>query len=242
MLNYSPKSAIVNLRPKFRTFFRIVTNKRRQRSKEWYDRHRKDTFVQRARQVGYRSRAAFKLEEIDRRDRLLKPGMKVVDLGAAPGGWAQLVSNRIGNNGILVCIDLLPMKPIQGVSIIQADFLDQTARDKIIQTLGGERADLVISDMAPNLSGVTISDQARSLELLQGTLMSCRSLLRSGGNLVVKLFEGEGITDFRRACSRDFTRCNTRKPDASRSRSREQYLVAKGFRNEVVVPVERENS
>jgi 23S rRNA (uridine2552-2'-O)-methyltransferase len=219
-----------------------MAKKRRQRSKEWYDRHRQDAFVQRARQEGYRSRAAFKLEEIDRRDRLLKPGMRVVDLGAAPGGWAQLASNKIGRQGILVCIDLLPMKPIRGVSIIQADFLDQDAKYKIINALGEQKADLVISDMAPNLSGITVSDQARSLELLHGVLLSCRSLLRPGGDLVVKLFEGEGVADFRQACSRDFVCCNIRKPDASRARSREHYLVAKGFRNEVVVPVEEENS
>ncbi len=201
----------------------------RRRGRQWLARHRADAFVRRARSDGYRSRSAFKLAEIDRRDRLLRAGMTVLDLGAAPGGWSQYAAQRLGGKGRIVAVDLLAMEPVPGVEFLQADIRDDDLATRVMARLG-RPADLVICDMAPNITGVAVTDQARYLELLEAVLECCRAVLREGGTLLVKLFEGEQAQSFRAHCESLFTRVATRKPPASRSQSREFYLLAVGFR------------
>jgi len=192
--------------------------------------HLSDAFVKEAKAQGYRSRAAFKLLALDEKDRLLRPGMTVVDLGAAPGGWSQVAAERVGAGGRVIALDLLPMDPIAGVTFIQGDFTEQLALERLEAAIGGRPVDLVLSDMAPNMSGVRSVDQARSIYLLELALDLAERVLAAEGGLVVKAFQGEGFDDFLRRLRQGFQRVVVRKPPASRARSRELYLVAKGRR------------
>lgn len=199
-------------------------------SKAWIREHINDAYVQRAKKEGYRSRAAYKLLEIDARDKLLRPGMTVVELGATPGGWSQVVARRIGRKGKLVAIDLLEMEPVEGCEFIRGDFRDDEALLALQAALAGRDVDLVLSDMAPNISGIDTADQARSIELAELALDFCRTNLQPGGAFLVKVFQGAGFESFYRSMAKAFQRVATRKPDASRSRSAEVYLIGKGLR------------
>ncbi len=192
--------------------------------------HVSDAFVKEAKARGYRSRAAFKLMALDEKDRLLRPGMTVVDLGAAPGGWSQVAAERVGDHGRVVALDRLPMDPIAGVHFIQGDFTEEAVLEALQNAIGGVPVDLVMSDMAPDLSGVRSVDQARSIYLLELALDLAETVLKDEGALVVKAFQGEGFDDFLRRLRQGFQRVAVRKPPASRARSRELYLVAKGRR------------
>lgn len=203
-------------------------------SRRWLDRHLSDAYVKRAVQEGYRSRAAYKLLEIQERDRILKPGMSVVDLGAAPGGWSQVVRRLVGHQGQVLAMDILPMEPIPEVTFLLGDFREATVLDQLRAALAGASVDLVLSDMAPNLSGVVAVDQARALYLCELALDLARQVLKPGGTLAVKAFQGEGFDAFFRLMREAFAQAHIRKPEASRRESREVYLVAKGFRGEAV--------
>lgn len=186
--------------------------------------------MRKAQSEGYRSRAVYKLIEIDRRDRLLRPGMTVVELGAAPGSWSQYVWRRICPGGTLIAVDIQEMTPIAGVTLVRGDVSGPAMIQRILEQLGGRgRADLVISDIAPNLTGIGVLDQSRTVALLEDTLTLAMAVLAPGGDLLVKLFEGEGVREFRRRCALYFGKCVIRKPAASRAQSREIYLFAKGF-------------
>ena len=198
-------------------------------SARWLREHRNDPFVKGAREQGFRSRAAYKLLDIDDRDRFLTPGIKVVDLGAAPGGWSQLAAQRIGRSGRVIAVDILPMQPIPGVEIIQGDFEEMDGLGRIRKVLQGAEVQVVMSDMAPNISGIRDVDQARSIRLAESTLAFAEEVLSPGATLLTKVFQGEGYDEFRRKLTKCFTQVKTRKPRASRSRSRETYLFATGY-------------
>jgi 23S rRNA (uridine2552-2'-O)-methyltransferase len=199
-------------------------------SRAWLAEHRDDEFVKRAQRAGYRSRAVYKLEEIDRQDHLLRPGMTVVDLGAAPGGWCQYVRKRLGAQGVVVAVDRLEMEPIDGVVFLQGDFTEMDVVGRLMGLLQGRAVDLVLSDMAPNISGVGVTDQARAIGLGEAALDFAHRVLRPGGALLVKTFQGAGFDELRRLVARDFRKLAIRKPKASRARSREVYLLALGFK------------
>ncbi|MGB5833385.1 MAG: 23S rRNA (uridine(2552)-2'-O)-methyltransferase RlmE [Thiohalocapsa sp.] len=204
--------------------------KRKSSSQRWLDRHVNDAFVQSARIDGYRSRAAYKLVELQERDRLLKSGMRVVDLGAAPGGWSQVAVPLVGRKGRVVALDLLSFDPIDGVDVIQGDFRDDEVLLRLGEALRDEPLDLVLSDMAPNISGMKAVDQPRSIYLAELALDFARSSLRPCGSLVIKAFHGEGFDALVRTMRHHFDSVVSRKPKASRPQSRETYLVAKGLR------------
>jgi len=197
--------------------------------KAWMQEHVNDPYVQAAQQRGYRSRAAFKLIELDARDHLLRPGMTVVDLGSAPGSWSQVLHERLGASGRVVAIDLLPMAGIAGVRFVEGDFASDEGLAAVEKALEGRKADLVLSDMAPNLSGIDAVDQARSVHLGDLALEFARTHLQPGGALAVKVFQGTGLAEFERAVKASFDKVYLRKPKASRDRSRELFVVAKGF-------------
>jgi len=199
-------------------------------SKAWLREHINDPYVQKARAEGYRSRAAYKLLELDRKDRLLAPGQLVVDLGAAPGSWSQVAAAKLGTKGRVVAVDLLPMEPLPGVLFLQGDFREQEILDALLLALGGSKADLVISDLAPNISGIGVSDQARSMYLAELALEFAAKCLKPGGSLLVKVFQGAGFTEFLTAMRKAFTKVGSRKPDASRGRSSEMYLLGKSLK------------
>ena len=192
--------------------------------------HVTDTFVQRAKAEGYRSRAAFKLMEIDDRDRLIRPGSAVVDLGAAPGGWTQVVAQRLKGQGRVYALDLLEMTPLAGVTVIQGDFREAEVLQQLEDALAGEKLSLVLSDMAPNISGIAVSDQARAMYLAELALDFARNWLKPDGAFLVKVFQGYGFDDYVRALRETFRSVATRKPDASRDRSSETYLLGKGLK------------
>ena len=198
--------------------------------KAWMQEHVHDHYVQEAKRRGYRSRAAFKLLELDARDKLIRPGMTAVDLGAAPGSWSQVLHERIGSRGRIVAVDILPMDPVAGVTFVQADFREDAGLAAVQQALEGRPVDLVVSDMAPNLSGVEPADQARSVHLGELALDFAISHLRAGGDLAVKVFQGSGLAELQRAMAARFAKVYVRKPKSSRDRSRETFLVDKGFR------------
>jgi len=206
------------------------SGKKHRFGKAWMQEHVNDPYVQEAQRRGYRSRAAFKLLELDARDRLLRPGMSVVDLGAAPGSWTQVLRERLGPAGRIVAIDLLPMDGVAGVTFVQADFRDDEGLAALETALGNAPVDLVVSDMAPNLSGIDPVDQARSVHLGELALEFAISHLREGGDLVIKVFQGSGLAELQRALAARFAKVYVRKPKASRDRSRETFLVGKGFR------------
>ncbi len=192
--------------------------------------HERDTFVRRSRQEGYRSRASYKLLALDDKDRLFRPGMTVLDLGAAPGGWTQVAVAKVGDRGRVVASDILPMDAIAGVDFVQGDFTEDGVMEEILAVLDGAPVDLVISDMAPNMSGMKAVDQPRAMLLVELAVDMVHRILKPGGTFVAKVFQGEGfdalIPDLRRV----FQNVAVRKPDASRARSREVYVVAKGYR------------
>ena len=196
--------------------------------KSWMQEHVSDHWVQEAQRLGYRSRAAFKLAELVEKDRLLRPGMTVVDLGAAPGSWCQLLRERLGPAARIVAVDILPMEPIGGVRFVQGDFREDATLRAVAEALGGRKADLVLSDLAPNISGVASADQARSVLLGELALQFSLEWLQPGGDLVVKAFQGSGLAELQGALKARFDKVYTRKPRASRDRSREVYLVGKG--------------
>lgn len=199
-------------------------------SARWLREHFDDVYVKRAQAQGLRSRAAFKLEELIERDRLLKPGITVVDLGAAPGGWSQVVRERLGDRGQVVALDILPMQGIAGVEFLQGDFREEAVLKQLESLLDGQKVDLVLSDMAPNMIGVAVADQARAMELAELALEFARSWLKPGGAFLVKLFQGTGFDEYLRRLRADFERVTMRKPKASRARSREVYALATGRR------------
>lgn len=199
-------------------------------SHQWMQRHVNDEYVKRSQMEGYRSRASYKLLEIQERDRLIEPGQVIVDLGAAPGGWSQVAVKLVGRKGMVLATDLLEMDPIPGVDFIQGDFREQVVVDELIRLLGGRKVDLVISDIAPNISGMSAVDQPRSMYLCELGLDFARQQLKKGGALVVKVFHGEGFDDFIRDARTSFNKVVTRKPKASRPKSREVYMVATGFK------------
>ena len=192
--------------------------------------HVHDSYVQRAQAGGWRSRAVFKLIEIDEKERLLKPGMTVVDLGSTPGSWSQYAVKRIQPSGRLIGVDLLPMMGIPGVEFIQGDFREDAVLDQLLATLDGRPVDLVLSDMAPNITGIAVSDQARVMHLAELTLDFCERQLKPGGFLLVKVFQGSGYAELRKAVEAGFESVVVRKPAASRDRSAEVYLLARGKR------------
>jgi 23S rRNA (uridine2552-2'-O)-methyltransferase len=196
-------------------------------SKAWMREHVTDSYVKRANAEGFRSRAAYKLQQIDAKDKLLKPGMTVVDLGAAPGGWSQVAAKAVGSSGRVVALDLLEMAEVRFVTLIRGDFQEQETLERVEQELHGERVDLVMSDMAPNISGIASADQARSIGLAELALEFAIKHLKPQGNFLVKTFHGDGLVNSLR---RTFREVVTRKPDASRSRSSEVYLLAKGLK------------
>lgn len=204
-----------------------IKSKRHKKSRAWMNDHVHDPWVQRATAEGWRSRAVFKLIEIDEKDKLLKPGMTVVDLGSSPGSWSQYAARKIQPGGRLIGLDLLPMVGINGVEFIQGDFREDAVLEQLLVTLGGRSVDLVLSDMAPNLSGIAVSDQARVMHLAELTLDFCARQLKNGGNLVVKVFHGSGFTELRAAVAEMFETVTVRKPAASRDKSTETYLLAR---------------
>ncbi|MEN3069665.1 RlmE family RNA methyltransferase [Uliginosibacterium sediminicola] len=199
--------------------------KRSKTSKGWMQEHMNDPWVQKARAEGLRSRAAYKLMEIDDKDHLLKPGMVVVDLGAAPGSWCQVAARRIQPGGLLLALDLLPVEPLPGVSFLQGDFRDDEVLAEFERLLDGRQVDLVLSDMAPNMSGVSVSDDGRMMHLAELALDFADKHLRPGGNMLIKLFQGAGFMDYRKAMQAMFASVASRKPEASRDRSAEVYLL-----------------
>jgi 23S rRNA (uridine2552-2'-O)-methyltransferase len=201
---------------------------RKKASSAWMREHVTDQFVRRAARDGSRSRASYKLKEINERDKLLKPGMCVVDLGAAPGGWSQVVAPLVGAEGMVFALDLLEMAPLPDVNFIRGDFREKAVLLQLEQALKGRVVDLVISDMAPNISGVASTDQARALHLVELALDFAVSHLKPGGTLLVKAFQGAGADDLRREMRVFFDSVVVRKPEASRNRSREFFLLARG--------------
>ncbi len=202
--------------------------KRSKTSKQWMHEHVTDTYVQRAQKEGYRSRAAYKLLEIDERDHLLKRGMVVVDLGATPGGWSQVAATRVAPSGKVIALDLLPLQAIRGVEFIQGDFRENNVLAQLEELLGGKSVGLVISDMAPNISGIDITDQARAMHLAELALDFSVRHLQPGGAFLVKVFQGVGFEDYVKLMRSHFSRVVTRKPDASRGRSNELYILGIG--------------
>ena len=197
-------------------------------SSAWMHEHVTDQFVKRAARDGLRSRASYKLKEINERDKLIKPGMCVVDLGAAPGGWSQLVAPLVGRGGMVFALDLLEMAPLPGVRFIRGDFRDESVLRQLEQALKGRPVDLVLSDLAPNISGVASTDQARASHLVELALDFAAAHLKPGGALLVKMFQGAGADDLRRQMQALFESVVVRKPEASRDRSREFFLLARG--------------
>ncbi|AZZ94207.1 23S rRNA (uridine(2552)-2'-O)-methyltransferase RlmE [Hahella sp. KA22] len=199
-------------------------------SSRWLNEHHSDVYVKKSKEDGFRSRASYKLIELDRQDKLLKPGMTVIDLGAAPGGWSQVVADVVGDQGKVIACDLLPMDSIAGVTFFQGDFTEEEMLDAILNEVNGRPVDLVISDMAPNMSGMKSVDIPKAMYLVELALdLACR-VLKKNGCFVAKVFQGEGFDQIMQESRGRFSSVNIRKPDASRARSREIYLVAKGFR------------
>lgn len=198
-------------------------------SKAWLKEHFDDEYVLRAKEEGYRCRAVYKLIEMEQKDRLFRPGMTVIDLGAAPGGWSEYVVRKLGDKGRMIALDILPMEPIEGVEIIEGDFREDTVYEQLMAAMGDSRADLVLSDMAPNMSGMGAVDMPRSYHLAELALELADQTLKPGGALLVKIFQGEGFDDYQRALKSRFNRVVMRKPKASRTRSREIYALATDF-------------
>jgi 23S rRNA (uridine2552-2'-O)-methyltransferase len=204
--------------------------KRSKSSSRWLQEHASDPYVKRAHREGWRSRAVFKLEQIQRADKLLRPGMIVVDLGAAPGGWSQFAARALQGRGDIFAVDILAMPHIPGVTFIEGDFQDQALLDRLLAALGGRPVDLVMSDLAPNMSGIDAVDQPRSMNLAELALEFSTRVLKPGGDLLMKVFQGAGFQELVQSARRQFTTVKLRKPDASRARSAEMYLLARSRR------------
>lgn len=205
--------------------------KRTRTSNAWLREHVNDPYVQRAKAEGYRSRASFKLMEIDDRDHLIRGGEVVVDLGATPGGWSQVAAKRLQGKGRVIALDLLAMEPLHGVEFIQGDFREDEVLAELEKALAGQSVGLVLSDMAPNMSGILLSDQARVMHLAELGLEFSRHWLKPDGAFLVKVFQGYGYEDFVREMRQAFVSVSSRKPDASRDRSAEVYLLGKGLKS-----------
>lgn len=199
-------------------------------SNDWMDEHFNDHYVMKAKEEGYRSRACYKLMELDDKDKLIKSGMTVVDLGSAPGGWSQVAAKRVGDHGLVVASDILPMDGIAGVTFLQGDFTEEAVFDELMKIIGNRPVDLVISDMAPNMSGMSAVDQPSAMYLVELALDMAKQVLKPGGNYAAKVFHGEGFDEYLKDLRSSFQKVVTRKPDSSRARSREVYLVAKGYK------------
>ena len=197
-------------------------------SHRWLKEHFEDEYVKRAQREGYRSRAVFKLEEIQQKDHILKPGMSVVDLGAAPGGWSQYALGLVGRKGSVVAMDILPMEPLPGVEFLQGDFRDEVVLEQLLNLLNGREIDLVMSDIAPNISGMGAVDQPKAMYLAELAVDFADRVLRPGGDLLVKLFQGEGFDNLLKGLRSRYGKVVMRKPKASRARSREVYALARG--------------
>jgi len=199
-------------------------------SGQWLQEHVNDPYVKQAQRDGYRSRSSYKLLQLNERDRLIRPGMLIVDLGSAPGGWSQVATRLAGEQGRVVATDILPMDPLKNVDFIQGDFTDETVLHQVLETLGGQQPQLVICDIAPNISGIDSADQASSMYLVELALDFVRRALAPQGDFVAKVFQGAGSDAFIKDVRGSFDKVFVRKPAASRPRSREVYLVAKGFK------------
>lgn len=199
-------------------------------SQQWLDEHVNDVYVKRAQSDGYRSRASYKLLELIKKDKLVRPGMVTMDLGSAPGGWSQVLADIVGAKGRVIASDILPMDAIADVDFIQGDFTEDEVFDDIMATLDNAPVDLVVSDMAPNISGINVADQAASMYLVELALDMARQVLKPGGCFVAKVFQGVGYDEYLKDVRTSFNKVLIRKPDASRARSREVYVVAKGFK------------
>lgn len=199
-------------------------------SKDWLKEHFDDQYVHKAKQDGYRSRASYKLLEICEKDRLIRPGMTVVDLGSAPGGWSQVAARMVGDHGRVVASDILEMDAIADVEFIHGDFTDEAVYQALLDCLGDKPVDLVISDMAPNMSGNAVIDQPAAMYLVELALDMAQSILKPGGAFVAKLFHGAGFDEYVKTVRQQYTKVVMRKPEASRARSRETYIVATGFK------------
>lgn len=199
-------------------------------SGSWLSRHVRDPYVKQAQKDGYRSRAAYKLIELNEKDQLIKPGMRIMDLGSAPGGWSQVAGKIVGDKGRVLATDILPMDAIRNVDFIQGDFNDDAIVEQLLAWLGGGKFDLIISDIAPNLTGIASADQASSIHFLELALDTVCKTLKTGGTFVAKMFQGAGSDQYVKQLRTHFGKVAIRKPAASRKESREVYLVAKGFK------------
>jgi 23S rRNA (uridine2552-2'-O)-methyltransferase len=200
-------------------------------SGRWLQRHVKDPYVRQAKADGFRSRAAFKLLEVNTRHRLLIPGARVVDLGAAPGGWSQVAAQNVGSRGRIVAVDLLEVAPISGVTLLRGDFRRPEVQARLAAELGGEKADVVLSDMSPNISGIASADQARAAELVRAAIEFCRLQLAADGAFLVKIFQGEEFAALHAELKQVFRKIDIIKPTASRDESRETYMLARGLKS-----------
>lgn len=208
----------------------MTKKKRSASSTRWLQEHVSDPFVQKAQKLGLRSRASFKLDEIQQKDKLIKTGMTVVDLGSAPGSWSQLAADLVGPQGLVIACDILPMDPLAGVAFLQGDFREEAVLNALLERIGGRNVDVVLSDMAPNMSGNGTVDQARSMYLVELALDMCHQVLKKNGSFAVKVFQGEGFEQYVQLVRDVFSTVRIRKPDSSRSRSPETYIVATGFK------------
>jgi len=199
-------------------------------SRRWLDEHVNDPYVKQAQKDGYRSRAAYKLLELNEKDKLIRPGMLIMDLGSAPGSWSQVTRNLVGDKGCIIASDILPMDSLAGVDFIQGDFTEEAVFQQLLELLAGRKADLIISDMSPNISGIVSADQAGSMYLIELALDMVRQVLKPDGNFVAKVFQGEGSDAFLKDVRSSFEKVLVRKPAASRARSKEVYMVARGFK------------
>ena len=198
-------------------------------SKRWLKEHFDDPYVKKAQAAGLRSRAVYKLQEVQEKDRIIRPGMRIVDLGAAPGGWSQYAAQLLDGKGMVIATDILPMDSLAGVVFIEGDFQEQAVLDRVMQALEQEMVDLVMSDMAPNISGIDSVDQPRSMYLAELALDFARQTLAPDGDFLVKVFQGSGFDAYYKELKASFNKVLTRKPKASRNRSREVYLLARGY-------------
>jgi 23S rRNA (uridine2552-2'-O)-methyltransferase len=194
-------------------------------------RHLSDPFVKQAQKDGYRSRSAYKLIELNEKDKLIRPGMRLLDLGSAPGGWSQVAGKLVGEKGRVLATDILPMDSLQNVDFIQGDFTDEGILQQLQDWLGGGRFDLIVSDIAPNVTGISSADQASSIHFLELALDTVRRTLKPGATFVAKMFQGSGSDQYVKELRKHFDKVVIRKPEASRKESREVYLVAKGFKD-----------
>ena len=201
-------------------------------SGEWLRRHVNDPYVKLAQKEGYRSRSAYKLIELNEKERLLRPGLWVMDLGSAPGGWSQVVTRAVGAKGRVLATDILPMDPVANVDFIQGDFTSEDVVEQVLAWLDGGKFDLIVSDIAPNITGIDSADQASSMYFLELALDTVRKTLKPGAAFVAKMFQGEGSDAYLKELRRSFDKVSIRKPAASRPESREVYIVAKGFKGE----------